>query len=418
MIFFRSRFTICSAALLAACGGPQPPTGMPGTNAIGGVSAHQSAATVSYRIVHRFHGYNDLGRPEQGLLNVNGMLYGTTTGDEHKHQCGTVFSMSSAGLKKTLYRFQSRDGCQPSSALIDVNGTFFGTTNEGGQYGNGVIFKLTVSGAESVLYSFKGVPDGAHPYGSLIDLDGTIYGTTTDGSDRTSACPGPSGDNGCGTVYSVTTSGTESVLYTFKGPPDGFWPGSLIAVNRKLYGVTQNGGALYWGTVYSVTTTGVEKVVYNFSGTSAGIDGCSPWGPLIDMRGTLYGTTTACGSSDVGTVYSVTTSGSEKVLYSFAGGSDGDWPDGLTAVAGTFYGTTLWGGGVGPCSQNSGCGTAYSVTPTGSEAVLHRFQGGSDGALPNGGLTDIRGTLYGTTGGGGGKGCSSFGCGTVFALTP
>lgn len=406
-------------AMLAACGGSQQTIGAPSTSTGGSVSAHQSAATISYRIVHRFHGYDDLEQPEQALLNVNGMLYGTTSGDKRRHRCGTVFSVNTAGLKKTLYRFQNRDGCRPSSALIDVNGTLYGTTNEGGQYGNGVVFKLTVSGAETVLYSFKGVPDGAHPDGSLVDLNGTFYGTTADGGDRTSNCPGPSGDNGCGTVYSLTTSGAESVLYSFKGPPDGFWPGSLIAVKGKLYGVTQNGGGLSWGAVYTVTTTGTEKIVYSFAGTSGGTDGCYPWGPLIAVQGTLYGTTTECGSFGEGTVFSVTTSGSENVRYSFAGGSDGEWPDGgLTAVAGTLYGTTLWGGGVGPCSHYSGCGTAYSIAPTGSETVLHRFQGSSDGALPNGGLTDLSGTFYGTTSGGGGKGCSSFGCGTVFALTP
>jgi len=169
-------------------------------------------------------------------------------------------------------------------------------------------------------------------------------------------------------------------------------------------------------------------VLYKFAGRPA--DGGYPQGDLIDVNGTLYGTTAFGGSSSgcgsiitCGTVFSVTTAGKEKVLYSFTGGSDGATPlAGLINVNGTLYGTTAFGGGSVFCDGGIGCGTIFSVTTTGAEQVLHTFAGGSaDGANPLADLIDVKGTLYGTTECGGpkcGQSGSLHGCGTVFALTP
>jgi uncharacterized repeat protein (TIGR03803 family) len=136
------------------------------------------------------------------------------------------------------------------------------------------------------------------------------------------------------------------------------------------------------------------------------------------VNGTLYGTTLAGGKAGCsnnfgcGVVYSITTSGSEKVVYRFKGGSDGGNPlAGLVEVNGALYGTTYGGGA-------SGLGTVFSISTSGGEQVLHSFAG-PDGAGPRAGLIDVGGTLYGTTfSGGNGKGCGGKGCGTVFALTP
>ena len=395
-----------------------PPIGAPNGMPQGRALAARGDSS-SYRVLHRFSIKNRAApsHPFASLLDVNGTLYGTTDGkDSGKHECGTAFSISTIGVTKTLYRFHGPDGCGPRGALTDVNGTLFGTTYGGGQHGYGVVFSLTTSGVEKVLYSFKGAPDGDAPVGGLVDLNGTLYGMTEQGGIvGGSNCPGSFGDYGCGTVYSVSTSGSESVLYSFKGEPDGFQPESgLIAVKGKLYGTTTSGG-LYWGTVFSVTTTGSESVVYSFTG---GADGNWPYAPLIDVKGTFYGTTVNGGSSGKGTVYSVTPGGSERVLYSFAGGSDGQGPAaGLRYFNGTFYGGTDGGGGYG-CYSGNGCGTVYSLTLSGSENVLHRFKDGSDGAFPHEALTTLNGTLYGTTIEGGGTGCNGQGCGTVFSVTP
>lgn len=410
-----------TATLLSGCGGAEmPATSPPGNGTADRLRPFSTSS--SYAVLHRFSigGRTASAYPYASLLNVNGTLYGTTSGPNwDKNQCGTVFSITPAGATKTLYRFKGPDGCGPLGALIDVNGTFYGTTSAGGAQGYGTVFSLTSSGAETVLYSFKGVPDGAQPWSGLVDLNGTLYGTTFyGGSGGSSNCPASFGDYGCGTVFGISTNGTESLLYSFKGEPDGMGPTApLIALKGKLYGTTTQGG-LYWGTVFSITPAGSEHVVYSFTG---GADGSWPFAPLTAVSGTLYGTTVDSGLSDNGTVYSVTPSGSQKVLYKFAGGSDGQNPAaGLIYVNGTFYGATSGGGGAG-CGSGStgGCGTIYSLTPKGSENVLHRFQGGSDGINPQAALVKLNGTFYGTTiaGGVGGKACNA-GCGTVYTITP
>ncbi len=169
-------------------------------------------------------------------------------------------------------------------------------------------------------------------------------------------------------------------------------------------------------------------MLYRFGTKSR--DGVYPYSGLIDLNSTLYGATYHGGGSGCyyrtglegcGTVYSVSTSRAEKVLYRFASGSDGANPyAGLVSVSGTLYGTTPFGGG-GTCqfrSGSSGCGAVYSITTAGAETVLHAFSGGSDGAnLYNEGLIDVGGTLYGTTFYGGWE-CREVHCGTVFGLTP
>jgi uncharacterized repeat protein (TIGR03803 family) len=146
---------------------------------------------------------------------------------------------------------------------------------------------------------------------------------------------------------------------------------------------------------------------------------------LISVKGKLYGTTDlgggggGCPSQDgCGTFFSVTTSGKEKVLHSFGRRKDGAQPfASLIDAKGTLYGTTAAGGG-SKCG-GFGCGTLYSVTTTGTESVLYRFGGGSDGEYPYAALIDASGTLYGTTSRGGGSECyRHIGCGTVFAFTP
>jgi uncharacterized repeat protein (TIGR03803 family) len=201
----------------------------------------------------------------------------------------------------------------------------------------------------------------------------------------------------------------------------------LIDVNGTLYGATGGGGTHNAGTIFSISTTGKEKVLYSFSG---GSDGLWPYGTLIDVNGTLYGTTYAGGSGSCivnnfkvgcGTVYSVSLSGRESVLYRFSGGSDGSNPYwGLTNVNGALYGTTPYGGG-GKCKTSQspgGCGTVYEVTTSGSESVLHSFTSGTDGANPSSSLANVNGTLYGETRYGGVEQRGGEGRGTVYSLTP
>jgi uncharacterized repeat protein (TIGR03803 family) len=306
------------------------------------------------------------------------------------------------------------DGAAPAAALLKVRGTLYGTTVVGGTNSAGTVFAIPSFRPETTLYSFAGSPyDGSRPAG-LINVNGTLYGTTEGGG----ANCGSSG--GCGTVFSITPSGTETVLHSFAGAPyEGARPTGLIKIKGTLYGTTLSGGTNNDGTVFSLTPTpsGTVTTLYSFAG--APYDGANPKAGLVNLKGTLYGTTFSGGakcssSSGCGTVFAITPSGAETVLYSFGGGSDGARPvASLINVNGTLYGTTYLGGT--HCNTTGGCGTVYAVTPLGVETVLHSFAGGSDGANPAAGLLNVKGTLYGTTSSNGG---SSKGGGTVFSIPP
>jgi uncharacterized repeat protein (TIGR03803 family) len=256
-----------------------------------------------------------------------------------------------------------------------------------------------------VLHSFDGDPDGEAPGGALnalYDANDTLYGTTFYG-----------GTHRIGTVYSVKLDGTEKVLHSFSGGSDGIFPFSgLLQLSdiddEAQYGTTRDGGTSDKGTVYSIRPDGTERVLHSFGG---GSDGAKPFGALTDVYGTLYGTTSEGGTSDKGTVYSIDLDGKEKVLHSFGGGSDGDGPyTGLIDVNGTLYGTTFLGGS--ESCFGFGCGTVYSISTDGKEKVLYTFAG-YDGAKPEGSLLEHYGKLYGTTSMGG-----RYDRGTVYALTP
>jgi uncharacterized repeat protein (TIGR03803 family) len=135
--------------------------------------------------------------------------------------------------------------------LIDVKGLLYGTLSSGGPHGQGTVYSITTSGTVNVVYSFSGT-DGAYPRARLIDAGGTLYGTTSTGGVR--GCFSPNG-SGCGTVFSVTRGGTEKVLHDFSyGGSDGYYPTSnLINVNGTLYGTTAYGGTHGYGTVYAIT---------------------------------------------------------------------------------------------------------------------------------------------------------------------
>lgn len=421
-----SALSCCVAAsLLAACGG-QPPIVAPG-------AMPQQSRTTSgtYQQVFRFHPPWMGAHPATGLLDLNGTLYGTTTAGGRSHN-GTVYGMTTSGVQKVLYRFQGgSDGSDPQSGLLDVNGTLYGTTAYGGSSHYGTVYSLSTSGAEKVLHSFKSGSDGANPTAGLIDVNGTLYGTTVRGGG--SECQSSLG-TGCGTVFSLTTSGKETVLHSFTRGSDGAYPfAELLDVKGVLYGTTAEGGnacgysGTGCGTVYSITPAGVEKVLHAFKD---GSDGNNPQSGLIDLNGMLYGTTAGGGQVGsnceygnlCGTVYQISAKGAEKVLYRFADGSDGATPDaGLIEVNGVMYGTTsTGGGGSGSCwAPNGNCGTVYSITTAGVETVLYSFTGGKDGFDPRSPVTNVNGTLYGTTYYGGDHDvcCVTYGYGTVFTLS-
>jgi uncharacterized repeat protein (TIGR03803 family) len=324
-------------------------------------------------------------------------------------QASALAASSNGKNYQVLYSFGAPpDGNAPHSDLIGARGTFYGTTFAGGANycGSsrcGTVFSITTGGAEKVLHSFADDGDGYFPFAGLTSVDGLLYGTTGNG--------GVYNTGTGGTVFSITTGGTEKVLHNFGSGSDGSPPtAGLVNVKGTLYGTTSAGGASNAGTVFSVTTSGTERVLHTFTGEP---DGDDPESGLIEVSGKLYGTTNGGGAHNHGTVFSITTRGTERVLHSFrANGTDGGLPEaGLTDVSGTLYGTTI-AGGSNECASGSGCGTVFSITTEGNEKLLYSFGGGHDGAYP-GGLIKVKGSLYGTTAAGGGAQNG----GTVFSIT-
>jgi uncharacterized repeat protein (TIGR03803 family) len=402
--------TGAASASLAGCGGSQPPI-VSGSMSYGRQSFDHRLATT-YRVVFNFGGKNGAS-PGADLTNVNGTLYGTTTYGGTKDD-GTIFSVTTSGRERVLHTFDldSHDGGYPVAPLLELNGKLYGTTLAGGDAGHGTVFSITVSGTKSILWSFKGVPDGDGPEAGLINSRGKLYGTTAYGGSVGGSYCEPASFS-CGTVFEVSTSGKEKVLYNFQGgESDTDHPAApLIDLNGTFYGTTFGISGADVGAVYSVTTSGDEKVLYSFTGVFG--DGAMPSAGLTNVNGTLYGTTTIGGTAGEGTVFSVTTDGTERVLHSFKGKSGAEPYSGLTYVNGMLYGTTRNGG-----TTNNG--TIFGITTAGVERVLYDFKGGKDGAHPEGGLLPFKGSLYGTTTWGDYYEChhNHADCGTVFAFTP
>jgi uncharacterized repeat protein (TIGR03803 family) len=415
------------AAILAGCGGSQ--TASPPTEQL---TDHGLALPLGsgYKSIYSFNGGSDGEDPRAALITLDSALYGTTYNGGSAN-AGTVFAVSAAGKEQVLYSLTEGS---PEAGLVAVKEVFFGTSSGDGVscIGSGVdcgtVFKVLHSKSGwtgKLIYTFsqQSGADGGLPEASLIDLKGMLYGTTSVGG--TGGCD----DQGCGTVFAVSTAGKQRVIYRFQGSSDGANPEAvLIAVNGTLYGTTPVGGGgggqacdyEGCGTVFTVSTAGQERVLYPFQG---GDDGASPAAGLTFLKGAFYGTTadgggTGCESetSDgCGTVYSVSTKGQEHVLYRFKGGTDGAHPSAvLLARDGLLYGTTT-AGGIG-CSNGpggGGCGTVFAVSSSGEEHTLYRFKGTPDGEYPDAGLTLLGNTLYGTTSAGG-----KSGSGTVFRISP
>ena len=377
-----------------------PPTGLVcsvsnGAGPVGAADvASVSIACVSnFTLLHTFAGGSSDGSdPYHILIQAgDGNFYGSTLAGGSSNG-GTIYEISPSGTETLFYSFAS----MPWAGLIQgSDGDFYGTTASGGTSGRGTVFMLTPGGSETILYSF---PAGSsEPYCGVIQgSDGNFYGTT-----------GANGTSDDGTVFKITPSGSETVLHTFaKTGTDGQIPyaGLIEGSDGNFYGTTYNGGAHGLGTVFKVTPGGTETVVYSFAG---GSDGEHPYADVIQgSDGNFYGTTYQGGTGGYGTVFKITPSGTETILYAFAGGtSDGAYPEaGLTQGSdGDLYGNTYQGGAFG-------LGTVFEITTSGTETVLHSFAGGSsDGANPSANLVQSSdGNLYGSTGAGGTGGDGTF----------
>jgi uncharacterized repeat protein (TIGR03803 family) len=328
---------------------------------------------------------------------------------------------------KTLYSFTSLgDGAAPRGLIQGKDGNFYGTTQEGGTYGYGTVFKVNSSGNITSLHEFQ-LSEGANPISGLVlGTDGNFYGVTQWG-----------GAYNEGSVFRVDSSGNLESIYSFTGGSDGgdIGGGLIQAKDGFLYGTTFEGGASNSGTVFRMDLTGNLTSLYSFTGSS---DGYGPAGLLQGTDGYFYGGTqnggnascTAGPGTGCGTIFKIDANGNLQTLYTFTGGQDGaQVDDSLTqANDGFFYGATIYGGDAScTVSTYTGCGTIFRVDSAGDFSPLHSFTGGTEGGVPFSSLIQAGdGDFYGTATAGGDSSCSVtasgenfptyIGCGTVFQM--
>jgi uncharacterized repeat protein (TIGR03803 family) len=323
----------------------------------------------------------------------------------------------------TLVNFDITNGSNPIPALVqDVDGNFYGVTEDGGTNGGGTFFKMTSEGELTTLYDFcSGSGCGIYPDSALIrGIDGNFYGTTFLGS---APCDG--------SVFRMTPQGTQTTLYSFCSQANGQLPEASLVQGRdgNFYGTTYQGGSVLSGTAFRITPRGKLTTIHNFCSVGNCSDGGFPSAPgmILGSDGNLYGTTTQ-NDLGYGTVFSMTTSGQLTTLYTFcsqAQCTDGRGPGPLVQAAdGNFYGTTALGGLGNLCQAPLACGTIFKITPSGEFTSIYSFcQKLSgifcpDGYAPNSLIVGSDGNLYGTTHTGGvGQGIFSA-AGTIFRITP
>jgi len=287
--------------------------------------------------------------------------------------CGTVFKLTPTGTLTTLYSFCSQtdctDGAVPFAGLVQgTDGNFYGTTYYGGSttlYGS--VFEITPAGTLTTLHSFCSTiqngqcVDGSGPRAGLTaDAQGDLYGTTFYG-----------GNYGVGAIFRITLGGSLSTVYSFcpnsNGCADGFNPdaGLTLGTDGNFYSTTYVGGVSE-GTVFKITPSGTLTTLYNFTGT----DGATPTAGVVEgLDGNFYGTTNGGGANNWGTIFNLTPAGKLTTLHSFDV-SDGRTPNEalLLGSDGKFYGVSSYGGNTSTCTN--GCGTIYSLDMGGATVSI------------------------------------------------
>ncbi len=380
---------------------------------LAGQAFHANAQTLT--ILYYFSGPPTDGfNPNLLVQGSDGNFYGTTRlGGTNDY--GTVFRISPSGSETNLHSFGgSLDGREPYAGLIQAgDGNFYGTTAEGGSGGIGTIFRISPSGTYTMLYSLVSLPDtfvGEAPCSALVQAsDGNFYGTTFSG-----------GAHGMGTVFRLTPSGTYTDLYSLSGNPNGPGLGPQPALvqggDGNLYGSTPAGGTTNMGTVFRISPSGTYTSLYSFGASST--DGTRPTGLVRGSNGKFYGTTGTGGTYGEGTVFWISPDGSYSNLYSFGSTPLDGWSPEAVLVQGSdgsFYGTTAGGGA-------NFAGSAFRVSPSGTETVLCSFASLPCDAYPSlipGLVQGSDGSFYGTTWAGGpGIDCANaYGTGSVFTIT-
>ena len=346
-------------------------------------------------------GPKNMGRhPYAGLVQGgDGSLYGTTR-EGGATNIGTAFKVTAGGVLTKLVDFDgggaSSNWSYPEATLeLGSDGNFYGTTTYGGTSNNGTVFKMTPGGGLTTLANFtdngasnKGRLPGA---GLVRGSDGNFYGTTNAGA-----------TTGLGSIYKMTPAGALTTLVEFTGNLGngrGPFPGLVQGTDGNFYGASTRGGTNSYGTFFKMTPAGVLTTLLEFTGTAGAYKGQNPNGPFIQSTdGNFYGTTYQGGASNFGTVFKVSPGGVFTTLVEFTGNgasNKGSYPRAalVRGSDGNFYGTTTAGGATDD-------GTVFKVTPLGVLTTLFDFSNDSIDSGPRGELVfGSDGNLYGTASG-------------------
>jgi uncharacterized repeat protein (TIGR03803 family) len=371
------------------------------------------AHAQTFDTVYTFPGGNKGVSASSLIFTPSGNLIGTAFYGTDSY---LTFSLSPQGKETVLHRFTVPSGYEsetPGGYVVSKDGsTLYGLSNYGGDYnacpeglGCGFVFSIDLTTNKyKVLHQFKAGPgDGADPTGNLVlDTAGNLYGMAFSG-----------GANYTGAIFKITTSGTESLIYSFGAAPDANYPaGGLVYHSGALYGASISGGNgpcnngnQGCGAIFKVTTSGKETILYNFLG---GSDGRYPYELVGDSSGNLYGVSRDT-NNQVTDVFEVSSKG---VFSNFYNGSDVNEVTSVTpGPTGILYATATGGNESGNCAPN-GCGQILQLNSDNTASVLYVFNG------TNGyGVTDYliyrKGLIYGATAYGG-----EAQYGVIFSLKP
>lgn len=230
------------------------------------------------------------------VLGQDGNFYGVSWA-EYVGQYGAFFRISSKGVFKELADFDSTNGSLPNLPTQGTDGSFYGTTQQGGNIGTncGVIYKVTTGGKITVLHDFAGYPtDGCRPISVLVQgTDGDLYGTTYSGG--ASSADG----NGNGTIFKISPTGVYTLLHSFTYGVTGSTniydaqlpeAGLTLGTDGNFYGVGTHGGMTNYGAIFEITPAGAESVLYSFCYKTC--TSFSPATPLVlHTNGDFYGNT-------------------------------------------------------------------------------------------------------------------------------
>ena len=327
-------------------------------------------------------------QPQDALISDGTFLYGMTQSGGITGR-GTVFKImpNGAGYTKLLdFKNDTMHGYAPVGSFIS-DGTFlYGMTLKGGLYGNGIVFKIMSNGTNyTKLHDFGSVTyDGTGPWGSLISDGVFLYGMTEQG-----------GLYGQGIIFKIMPNGLGyDTLYSFKSYTDGRNPfGSLLYDGTFLYGMTVQGGINSIGTIFKIMPNGAGySKIFDFTNTINGT-GKNPHGSLITDGTFLYGMTQSGGTSNNGTIFKIMPDGTNFTkLLDFTGTANGSTPNGSLIYDGTF----LYG--MAPSGGINNKGTVFKISPNGTGFTkLLDFAGTSNGASPFGSLISDGTCLYGMT---------------------